>query len=141
MEKTETMHLDLRSPLFYDEAPELNPFDSRSGDDASKPEFLFCFELDKKQAEIFEPDLDSLLGKLIFSGRKSAGGGTLILPAGNYLFSQQKNKLCKKDILEMAIEQQKDSLWEKLKPGSCLYIRFLHEDGSQVTQIFRPYTS
>jgi hypothetical protein len=39
----------------------------------------------------------------------------------------------------MAIEQQKDGLWERLKPGNRLYLRILSEDGSPVTQLFRPY--
>jgi hypothetical protein len=39
----------------------------------------------------------------------------------------------------MAIEQQKDGLWEQLRLGNHLYIRYLFEDGSPVTQVFRPY--
>jgi hypothetical protein len=40
--------------------------------------------------------------------------------------------------LDMAIEQQKDGLWERHKPESRLYLRFLFEDGRYVTQLLRP---
>jgi hypothetical protein len=39
----------------------------------------------------------------------------------------------------MAIETQKDGLWERLEPDSRLYLRFLTEDGRELTQVFRPY--
>jgi hypothetical protein len=38
----------------------------------------------------------------------------------------------------MAIEVQKDGLWERLEPDSRIYLRFLTEEGRELTQVFRP---
>jgi len=61
------------------------------------------------------------------------------LPSGNYLFVQYRGSLLLKqdEWLDMAIEQQKDGLWERHKPGNLLFVRYLHEDGEYVTQLFR----
>jgi hypothetical protein len=45
------------------------------------------------------------------------------------------------DWLDMAIEQQKDGLWERNKLGDLLFVRFLYEDNAVVTQIFRVVVS
>jgi hypothetical protein len=55
-----------------------------------------------------------------------------------YLFDQQRSALNRAECTDMAIEQQTDGLWERLRPGNRVYIRRLFEDGSPVTQIFRP---
>jgi hypothetical protein len=44
----------------------------------------------------------------------------------------------REECLQLAIKQQKDGLWEKHRLESRLYIRRLFEDGSTVTQVFRP---
>jgi hypothetical protein len=145
MENLSLLRLDLRAPLLYAEAPGLDPFNCPIPDDLSPKgssevgEYLFCFELDSDQAASIEPAADCFLGELIFAGRKNGGRGERMLPAGLYLFSQQRKALCREEIIHMALEQQKDGLWERLKPGNRLYVRFLSEDGSAVTQIFRPY--
>jgi len=92
---------------------------------------IFCYELNRLQSQTIEPDPAQLLGQQISEGS---------LPAGIYLFTQKRsgNPLNQEEWLEMAIEQQKDGLWERYKPGNLLYVRFLFEDEANVTQVFRP---
>jgi hypothetical protein len=97
-----------------------------------------------------------LLGPLIFAGRheetttpfgqQHGGSRRLELPAGNYLFAQERREgnglratLDRNEFVEMAIEVQKDGLWERLAPADRLYLRYLFEDGRAVSQVFRPY--
>ncbi|MDR0456840.1 MAG: hypothetical protein LBH20_09185 [Treponema sp.] len=132
------MRLDLRAPLEYEETPGLIPFQRLPSADETAEELLLCFELDREQAGRIDPDADCFLGKLVFSGT-GGGQGKVQLPAGLYLFDQQRRALDRQDCVDMAIEQQKDGLWEQLRLENRLYIRYLFEDGSPVTQIFRPY--
>jgi hypothetical protein len=132
------MRLDLRSPLEYEEAPGLDPFVCSPPMDEKAPELLFCFELEKEQAKRIDPLAEKFLGRLIFAARGCAGKGNTQLPAGLYLFTQQRGMLCREDCIYTAIEQQKDGLWERLRLGDRLYIRRLFEDGNTVTQLFRP---
>jgi hypothetical protein len=152
MEEFPMLRLDLRAPLLYAEAPGLDPFNcpvpgkrsisknltTEDTEFHGEEEYLFCFEIDTDQAARIEPAADCFLGDLVFAGRGNGGRGERTLPAGLYLFTQRRKALCKEEIIHMAIVQQKDGLWERLKPGNCLYVRFLSEDGSPVTQIFRP---
>ncbi len=93
---------------------------------------------------------------------QDGGSETITLPAGKYLFVQrransttpqlpvsepadensqnktQSSPLDMKEWLDLAVEQQKDALWERHKPANILYVRFLFEDGGQVTQVIRP---
>jgi hypothetical protein len=105
-------------------------------------EILFCYEVNQVQGSSIEPDRDRFLGKLLFIGEKSQETPTeseVSLPQGNYLFMQCRADavLTHDEWLDLAIEQQKDGLWERNKPGNMLYIRFLFEDGAFVTQVFR----
>lgn len=107
------MNLHLQSPL--------------SG---GKDEEILCFELNSDQSSNIEPDKEQLLkGKIDKTS----------LPAGQYLFVQRRCEahLDMDEWLDMAIEQQKDGLWERNKLGTLLYLRFLYEDGAYVTQVFR----
>jgi hypothetical protein len=86
---------------------------------------------------------------MVFAGRKQEGPGglqaeTVALEKGNYLFCQCRDAdapgaspFAREEWLEMAIEQQKDGLWERYNPGNLLYVRFLFEDGCRVTQVLR----
>ena len=139
MEESPLVRLDLRAPLEYEEAPELVPFSCPPAD-ADAPELLFCFELDREQAARIDPEAGRFLGELIFSGKGDGKQGKLQLPAGLYVFSQQRRTLNHEECVNMAIEQQKDGMWERLHLGNRLYIRYLFEDGSHVTQLFRPYS-
>ena len=137
MEESPLLRLDLRAPLEYAEAPGLIPFGGAFPGDAG--ELLFCFELAQEQAARIDPDAGSFPGELLFAGT-SGGQGTVRLPAGLYLFTQRRRLLGREECAYLALEQQKDGLWEKLRLNNLLYIRFLYEDGSPVTQLFRSYT-
>ena len=127
------IYLDIRAPLLYAKVPEIS---------CENDEFLLCYELNPLQSRSIEPDRGKLLGSLVFTGQKTSADSKeeVILPAGNYLFSQcRSSKLLNKDEwLDIAVEQQKDGLWERQKLENLLYVRFLFEDGAYVTQIFRP---
>jgi len=134
------MHLDLRTPLFYTKSavsdvdvPPLFP---------ENDEFLFCFNLNPAQCRSIEPVREQFLGDFLFSGVKTAGSKadqSVSLPAGEYLFVQSRGKspMNREEWLDLAVEQQKDGLWERHQLGDMLYIRFLYEDGAVVTQLFR----
>ncbi|MDR2731497.1 MAG: hypothetical protein LBB81_11450 [Treponema sp.] len=105
-------------------------------------EILLCYEVNPVQGCSIEPDRERFLGKLLFTGEKSPetpGRSEVSLPQGVYLFSQSRadTVLTRDEWLDLAIEQQKDGLWERNKPGNLLYIRFLFEDGAFVTQVLR----
>ena len=128
MNESPLMRLYLHAPLFYESALS----------DSEAKESLSCYELDGEQSESIEPDSDRLLGKLLFSGKGDGKSGDVSLPAGKYLFNQQRKELDLQECIDMAVEQQKDGLWEREKLKNILYIRHLHEDNSPVTQLFRP---
>jgi len=138
------LRLNLASPLRYLPLENLDPFAYKTEDG----ETLFCFELDVSERLRFEPDRNTFLGALVFGGQatESRAGEPkaercfLELPCGFYLFSQKRELLNREDIITMAIEIQAEGLWQRLKPGVELYLRYLFEDGSMVTQLFRPYT-
>ena len=154
MEKTILMKLELCAPLFYSEiisSPEGFTESRRLLGIAEKirenEEILLCFKLNPQECYYIEPDRSKFLGKTLFIGKKihlpeplSSAGNEAILPAGSYLFVQSRGDrpLDREEWLDMAIEQQKDGLWERNKPGDLLYIRYLYEDGAIVTQVFRP---
>jgi hypothetical protein len=145
MNETPTLiHLDLRAPLLYTEAQGLGAFGCQPLAEKTS-EFIFCFELDQEQSQSIEPNPEDFLGRLVFSGKnvqdRQGEKGNLELPAGLYLFAQQREVIGKEECIALAIEQQKDGLWEKNKLGNRLFIRLLYEDGGQVTQIFRALIS
>jgi len=134
------MNLDLRAPLFF------MKIDDPPAEVRENEEYLLCCELNPAQSRSIEPDRELLLGRLVFAGHKTgdscpAQDGTAMLPAGNYLFTQRRSSdikgLSTEEWLDMAVEQQKDGLWERYKPGSRLFVRLLFEDGSPVIQLFR----
>ena len=140
MEESSLIRLDLRAPLEYAHAPGLDPFDPAAlADGEAAQELAFCFELNPEQAGRIDPQAGNFLGKLVFSGRASVESEPhWTIPAGLYLFAQRRKALGREECLQLAIEQQKDGLWEKHRLESRLYIRRLFEDGSAVTQVFRP---
>jgi hypothetical protein len=146
MEKTSLLNLDLRSPLFYISVKNL-PSKFNENDD-----FLLYYELNPLQSLSIEPDREQLPCFLVFSGVKTddnrqAQGDltaeTVTLPDGKYLFTQSRSFNNENpvnyytDWLDLAIEQQKDGLWQRYKLTNKLYVRYLFEDGKFVTQIFR----
>ena len=141
---TPLMNLDLRAPLIF---PKIDGLPSEFSENE---EILLCYDLNPAQSRSIEPDREFLLGTLVFAGRKNGDfsiqesqfqEGTVELPAGNYLFTQRRDAnfpaLDAEGWLDMAVEQQKDGLWERHKPENRLFVRFLFEDGSPVTQLFR----
>jgi len=146
---TSLICLDLRAPLSYkkidcreSDVSEIHP------DLPENEEILLCYEINPAQSGNIEPDREQFLGSLAFFGKKADDETseeiniikTAVLPAGNYLFNQcrAEKTLNKDEWLDIAIEQQKDGLWERQKLKDLLYIRFLCEDSSYVTQVFRP---
>jgi hypothetical protein len=130
--------LELLAPLAYAPAPELAPFRRDPG--GMEGERLFCFVIDEAQGQSIEPDPSALLGPLSAAGRSPAGssGGGLELPRGRYLFAQERAFLGREEVIRMAVEIQKDGLWERLRLENRLYVRYLYEDEGAVTQLFRP---
>jgi hypothetical protein len=141
--------LELRAPLLYTRSPDLVPF----GPEADR-ERLFCFALDETQGKSIEPDPAAFLGPLLAAGYEPSAATanaaetgsreTLELPRGHYLFAQERRTPPngppgRDEVISMAIEVQKDGLWERLSLEGRLYLRYLYEDGSIVTQVFRPY--
>ncbi|MDR0525445.1 MAG: hypothetical protein LBG90_06195 [Spirochaetaceae bacterium] len=131
------IRLDLYGSLYYRPDPKCEPF----GAEEIREEALFCFEIASDQYLSIEPEYDRYLGPLLFAGAgpTAASGEACELPAGLYLFAQVRDVLCREDIVWMAMEIQKDGLWERLDLGNRLYLRYLYEDASAVTQLFRPY--
>jgi hypothetical protein len=141
MEHTPLTLLNLCTPLQYVRVESQNT-------PTVEGETLLCYEVNPVQGGSIEPDRDRFLGRLLFIGEKTAetpgGSGKkteelVSLPQGDYLFMQCRSDavLTRDEWLDLAIEQQKDGLWERNKTGNILYIRFLFEDGAFVTQVFR----
>jgi hypothetical protein len=126
------MILSLCSPLFY------ASIDKIPAKIQGNEEYLLYFELDSVQSISIEPDKERLPGSLVFTGKgvvNSGQKGLFEVSAGKYLFTQYRGE---PEWLDMAVEQQKDALWERCIPDNKLYVRFLYEDGSGVTQLLRP---
>jgi len=129
------LNLELRSPLLFKKI---------YGNPPSAPginnEIILCYELNPAQARSIEPDREMLLRHLQFAGEKADGAQSAALPAGHYIFAQSRGdaSLNQEEWLDMAVDLQKDGLWERNKLGDLLYVRFLFEDDKFVTQIFRP---
>ena len=135
--KTEILTLKLVYPLLYVQLNNPDPF---AGPDTER---LFCFELDEKEAAGFEPDRGKFPGKLVSGGmaaKPGPGEKAFELPRGDYLFAQKREILGREEIIDMAVEIQSEGLWRRLVPGKMLYLRYLFEDGSWVTQLLRPFS-
>jgi hypothetical protein len=133
----EIIRLKLLAPLFYARDNAADPF----GPPQENGERLFCFEVEPSARRSFEPREETFLGPLLFGGKAEtvSGGERLELPGGSYLFAQERARLNREEIIRLAIETQKEGLWQCLDPGPRLYLRYLFEDGREVTQVFRPY--
>jgi hypothetical protein len=144
MDETNLVRLNLCAPLPYAADPALTPFSYETGSGPTAGEQLFCFEIETGQSRSIEPDPPLFLGPLVFAARSAgAGQGTSdlrsALPAGQYLFAQERSALGREECISLAIEVQKDGLWEGLELEPRLYVRYLFEDGKPVSQLFRPY--
>jgi hypothetical protein len=143
MEQAELVKLTLLAPILYTADERIDPWSQ--GVMESREERLFCFEIPGPEAFSIEPLEDHFLGPLLFAGRllkigeDPEPGKLLELPAGKYFFSQRRRALNREDFILAAMENQKDGLWERLRPKKLLYLRRLFEDHSPVTQVLRPY--
>ena len=132
--------LNLYNSLFYEKIPpEKADLHNSIG---KNEERLLCFDLNPDQSCSICPEKDLFIGSLVFIGQKTGempDKQMIALPKGNYLFVQQREAkvLSREEWLDLAIEQQKDGLWERNKLGNRLYVRFLYEDGAFTTQVFR----
>ena len=161
MEEPRLIRLNLHAPIEYDPAPAAAPFPPAEMPGDEDREYIFCFELDPAQAVSIDPSPGAFPGRPLFSGTRGGIPGTTagipgttggipgttagepssrkaVLPAGRYAFMQRRGVTDRRQCVELAVELQKDSLWERLRPENLLYVRFLFEDGSPVTQLFRP---
>ncbi|MCL2721120.1 MAG: hypothetical protein FWD47_07250 [Treponema sp.] len=160
MEKTQLMNLELLAPINYIEDFSQSRYHgnymSGGAEDAelmkNDDELLLCFEINHIESNNIEPKPEQFLGNLVFIGKKNTSNPLrasvppceknleITLPAGNYLFSQQRadRVLNQEEWLDMTIEQQKEGLWQRNKLEARFYVRFLNEDGAFVTQVFRP---
>lgn len=141
METTSLTYLTLCAPLFYSKIEDI-PFEIHENE-----EFLLLYELNPAQSDNIEPVRELILEKLAFTGRKIQDLGSLpdtenvlTLPAGKYIFTQHRgnSSIQQEKWLDIAIEQQKDALWEQYKLKNQLYVRHLFEDNQFVIQLFRP---
>ena len=145
MEESRPIRLNLCAPLKYSGAVlGTDPFDclqeNKTGGNGAgilSAEMLLCFEIDGGQGGRIDPQADVFLGKPVFTGKGGGTNGEVCLPAGIYLFTQKRKMLCREECIATAIELQKNGLWERLKLENRLYIRYLFEDGNNVTQFFR----
>jgi hypothetical protein len=136
------LRLDLRSPLLYTREPSLDPF----GVIPLRGEYLFCFMVNPEQGFRIDPEGAAYLGTLVDGGKqdlspegpRAPSPCPLELPRGKYLFAQVRERLGRENSIDLAMEIQKEGLWERLRLGPRLYLRYLFEDRSPVTQVFRP---
>jgi hypothetical protein len=154
--------LSLVRPLLYrkeliDPWVPPNPAEFAGG---TLPEELFCFSVNPAQARRIDPEPEAYLGPLEAAGRAipgpAAGGqtgnrghketageaqqyaaGYIHLSAGRYYFTQLRKGLSRDETIVMAMELQKEGLWERLKLEDRLYLRRLFEDNAPVTQVWR----
>jgi len=127
--------LTLCTPIFYEKIDKLpSPIPKHT-------EFLLCFDINPTQSRSIEPVRSQFLDNLIFTAQKTPDNlqQEVSLPQGKYIFLQSRgtSPLEQDEWLDIAIEQQKDSLWERHKLSNILYVRYLHEDDMFVTQVFR----
>jgi hypothetical protein len=159
----EFFYLSLVRPLLYrkdavDPWASSNPAEFAAG---TLPEELFCFSINPAQARRIDPEPEPYLGSLEAAGRAVPGqaesgrpenrgeasgdprqyAGDVYLPAGRYYFTQLRKRLSREETVTLAMELQKEGLWERLKLEDRLYLRRLFEDNAPVTQIWRRIVS
>jgi hypothetical protein len=137
--------LVLAAPLYYRRDPGIAPFAALSAGE----EILVCFAITPGQDRSIEPEPGAeYLGAVLGAGRLDASGNSrdggadpaarLELPAGNYFFAQSREVPDRDAFMALAVEVQKEALWQRLNPEPRVYLRRLREDGKTVTQVLRP---
>ncbi|MDR1420088.1 MAG: hypothetical protein LBI86_06930 [Treponema sp.] len=157
-ENLDVVRLYLRAPLLYVEEKEAFPFvrpaagrpgrifPSRAEDNGAQGEYIFHFEIEEKRGNVIDPNPAGYLECPVFSGRRTESRETvpgrpgLELSEGVYFFAQAREALDREECTLMAIEVQRELLWQRLPPRKDLFIRRLFEHGKHVTQIWRTFT-
>ena len=98
-------------------------------------EKLSCYTLNPQEAKSIEPN-----SLLFFSGEPEEA---MVLAASEYYVTQiQKGSQNSDELLEAAMELQKEALWNRLKLENKLYVRTFtenpSEENSSITQLWRP---
>jgi hypothetical protein len=101
------------------------------------PEMLIHFRINRSGAFAVETDGKDYLESPISAGQADTNG-SLELPAGEYFFTQVREKLDTGAFIELALELQKEGLWERVRLKETVYFRTLWEDGARVSQVLRP---
>jgi hypothetical protein len=129
------MRLELYRPITYVRNDGLEPFAFALGGglELSDSEVLFCFEVDGPMA-------DARLVAAGFELYDAEIHEEIALPAGHYVFAQERTLPgalpSADDVFAMADEIKSFALAKDLRPANKLYLRYLFEDGKQVTQLF-----
>jgi hypothetical protein len=141
MQDFQTIKLHLRSPLYYERADDLT-YPISGGVENAASECLFGFEIEAGQYRSIEPEAASFIGNggaPFFRGRLSSlPPAACCLETGLYLFMQSREPVDWEGILMMALEIQKEGLWEGFALDRRLFLRYVFEDGAMVTQVWRP---
>jgi hypothetical protein len=155
MENHAVRRLHLLTPLRYALAspPEDGLFPLKGAEPPPRGgEEVLCFGINPAEAHSGEPAKENYLGPLLFRGKlrppppgmdkvgagEEQEGPDEEIPRGSYLFVQERIFLSREKTLELAVELQKEGLWEGLTLGDRLYIRRFFEEGIPVTQVWRP---
>ena len=144
--KIDIIRLDLQNPLFYDPDPALKPFDMPFTSEHKKKEMLFCFEIEEAASLEFDAKREFFPGTLLACGQALNGNplgltekSLVELPKARYFFAQVRELLDREAIIDLIMDIQQEALWQRTIPDKRLYLRFLYEDKSFVTQVFRSY--
>ncbi|MDR0601320.1 MAG: hypothetical protein LBG42_02975, partial [Treponema sp.] len=136
-ENLDVLRLELRAPLFYIEEGGVLPFarlpESGTEEGGAVKEYIFRFRIGEIAGKAIDPNPAGYLGDPVFSGRRAeergaAGaedtvrpGRVLELSGGAYFFAQAREALNREECTLMAIEVQREILWQRLLPREDLY--------------------
>jgi hypothetical protein len=100
-----------------------------------------AFDLDAGTGRSIEPDEARYLAEPVWLGRSALpvpeGPGAFCIPKGMYFFAQTRELPGRDGWIHLAVEVQKEGLWQRKNLGRRLYLRTVHEDGGAAAQIFR----
>lgn len=131
--------LDLRAPFIYAIGAATDPFITPIYE-----EQIACFSIPPNLTQSIEPDINTYLGPLRFTGFKPTEAIEVTdctIPKGLYLFAQIRERPERDLFTAMAIEVQKEGLWRGLQMEQVVFMRVLKEEDEFVTQVLRPLAS
>jgi hypothetical protein len=130
-------HLELYRPLTYVKDNSLDPFAIESVNEVAG-ELLFVFGLDAERVKKGGGGNDYFT-RLLEAGYELYDGeihDEIAMPRGNYYFTQERALLKKDAIINMAGAIEEFAVNDGHKLETKLYLRYVYEDGSAVTQLF-----